>query len=115
MQRHRGCQAAVLPDTTDGAEFAHGSRVTKDDAVHQPQRMRGSVTRKNVNQPPAPSVIAASSSSAELLHGGMKLARDVWKSDEHGGQHDAGQRVHALISCSCSQAPNQPLRPNNST
>ena len=56
--------------------------------------MRGSVTRKNVNQPPAPSVMAASSSSLpSCCMSGMSSRATYGKRHEHGRQDDAGQRV----------------------
>ena len=62
-----------------------------------PHLMLGSVTRKKVCQPEAPSEIAASSSSrALLLHQRDQLARDEREGHEDGGEHDAGHREHDL-------------------
>jgi len=53
--------------------------------------MFGTATRQNACQPVAPSVIAASSSSALRLHERDEFARDERKRDERSREHDAGE------------------------
>src|SRR5436190_5237537 len=78
--------------------------------------MRGSVTRKKVNQPPAPSVMAASSSSLpSCCMSGMSSRATYGKVTNMVARMMPGSAYTMLISFSCSQAPNQPFVPNSST
>ena len=79
--------------------------------------MFGSVTRKNVCKPLAPSTRAASSSSrARRFHDRDDLARHERKRHEDRRQHDArARRRRSWMSWSISHGPSQPWRPNSST
>ena len=73
--------------------------------------MFGSVTRKNVCRPDAPSESAASSScGALLLHQRDQRARDKRKCHEHRRQRDPGNREQQLDVVRLQPGPEKALR-----
>ena len=78
--------------------------------------MFGSVTRKKVCQPLAPSTIAASSSSVPCsCISGISSRATKGKVTKVVASTMPGTAKMILMSCSSSQGPNQPCAPNSST
>ena len=117
------CSGIVLvsprmwPETTDTAPNSPMARALQRMTPYtRPQRICGSVTRKNVIQPPAPSVMAASSSSLpSCCMSGISSRATYGKVTNMVARMMPGSAKMMLMSWSCSQAPNQPFRPNSST
>ena len=82
----------------------------------RPQRTFGSVTRKKVIQPPAPRVMAASSSSLPSCSiSGISSRATYGKVTNMVASMIPGRANTMLMLCCCSHAPNQPCNPNSST
>ena len=78
--------------------------------------MLGSVTRRNVCQPEAPSTSAASSSSRPCACiSGISSRATKGKVTKMVASTMPGTAKMILMSCSASQGPNQPCAPNTST
>src|SRR5436309_3390281 len=78
--------------------------------------MLGSVTCQKVCQPEAPSVTAPSSSSCPCASmTGMSSRAIKGKVTKIVANRMPGQAKMILISCCCSQVPNDPWAPNSST
>ena len=88
----------MWPETTDTAPNSPTARaVSRTTPCTSPQEICGSVTRRNICQPLAPSATAASSAlGALLLHHGDQLARHERDTDEHRREHDARKREDDL-------------------
>src|SRR3569833_1021678 len=107
----------MCPETTDTAPNSPIARALQRITPYtSPQRTFGSVTRKNVIQPPAPRVMAASSSSlTRCCMSGMSSRATYGKVTNIVARMIPGSAKMMLMSCCCSQTPNQPCRPNSST
>ena len=78
--------------------------------------MFGSVTRKNVCSPPAPSTRAASSSSVPVASMIGMISRATNGNDTKiVARTMPGTAKTILMSCSTSHGPRKPCRPNSST
>ena len=117
------CSGIVLvsprmwPETTETAPNSPMARALHSIMPYtRPQRTFGSVTRKKVIQPPAPSVIAASSSSLpSCCISGISSRATYGKVTNMVASMMPGSAKMMLMSCSCSHTPNQPCSPNSST
>src|SRR5205814_920623 len=107
----------MCPDTTDTAPNSPMARALQSTTPYtRPQRIFGSVTWKKVIQPPAPSVMAASSSSLpSCCMSGISSRATYGKVTNMVASMMPGSAKMMLRSCSRSHTPNQPCRPNSST
>eukprot|EP01022_Parablepharisma_sp_SALTPOND_P004178 TRINITY_DN1187_c2_g1_i1.p1 TRINITY_DN1187_c2_g1~~TRINITY_DN1187_c2_g1_i1.p1 ORF type:complete len:554 (-),score=206.99 TRINITY_DN1187_c2_g1_i1:2173-3834(-) len=123
LQRISTCSGMVLvspriwPETTDTAPNSPMARALQRITPYsRPHLMLGRVTCQKVRQPEAPSTRAASSSSLPCACiSGISSRATNGKVTKTVASTMPGTAKRILMSCSRSQGPKQPCRPNSST
>ncbi len=107
----------IWPETTETAPNSPIARALQMITPYSsPHLIFGSVTRKNVCQPLAPSVIAATSSSVPLASiTGISSRATNGKVTKMVASTIPGTAKMILMLCAISQPPNHPCAPNIST
>ena len=112
VERQRvGPAADVARDDRDRAELAHRARVAQDDAVEQaPLDLRQRDAQERLPAARAEHERGLFFLGALRLHQRDQLARDERERDEHGREHDAGQREDDLDAVLGEPRAEQALR-----